>query len=82
MSFRTLEPGKSVYVLGPKYDPALTSLRMTAMDSESTICDETVNIHTKNANHYHIMKATVGRVYLLLGRELEGKWFDLECCVF
>ena len=61
-------PGQTVYVLGPKYDPA----RMSAEDGESRICDESINIHSKT-NHFHIMKATIGRVYLLLGRELEGR---------
>jgi len=62
-----------VYVLGPKYDPALTSIRLNDADEtdESRICDESINIHSK-LNHFHIMKAEIGRVYLLLGRELEG----------
>ena len=71
-----------MYVLGPKYDPALTSIRLNDADEtdESRICDESINIHSK-LNHFHIMKAKIGRVYLLLGRELEGntqkKYFPL-----
>lgn len=80
-NFRTLTPGQTVYVLGPKYDPALTSARMNAEDGDSRICDDSINIHSKT-NHYHIMKAIIGRVYLLLGRELEGIETIFNCLSF
>ena len=70
--FRTLRPGQAVFVLGPKYDPSLTAARLGDGNDESRICDESVNIHSKS-NHFHIMKAKVGRAYLLLGRDLEGR---------
>jgi len=69
--YRTLEPGKTVYVIGPKYDPSLTAERLKEENSESRICDPSINIHTKT-KHFHIMMATIGKLYLLLGRELEG----------
>jgi len=38
---------------------------------EATVCEDGINIHSK-VNNYHIMRATVGKVYLLLGRDVEG----------
>lgn len=76
--FRTLRPGQTVFVLGPKYDPSLTVARLAEGNDESRICDENVNIHSKS-NQFHIMKAKIGRAYLLLGRDLEGlSWLMKE----
>lgn len=61
-----LRPGREIYVLGPKHDPALVQARINA---GKEICDESANLHTSKGSH--IMKTEVGKLYLLFGRELE-----------
>ncbi len=66
-----LKPGRSVYVLGPKYDPAQTLARIAKGEE---ICSEMQTVHlgtSKTSPQYHIMKATVEKLYLLIGRDLE-----------
>ncbi len=65
----TLRPGQSLFVLGPKYDPAET-LKRARDEGEKEVCDETATIRD-NRSKWHITKATVGELYLLVGRELE-----------
>ena len=60
-----LKPGREIYVLGPKYDPAIA---MEKQKQGEDICDETSSL--KN-NKYHISKTTLTNFYLLLGRDLE-----------
>ena len=62
----TLRPGQDVYILGPKYDP-VESLKKR--QSGQDFCDEKATI--KDAKQNAIMKAKVGHLYLLLGREME-----------
>ena len=62
----TIKPGQTVYVLGPKYDPR-EALEKQKIGQE--ICDPKATI--KDAKQNAIMKATVGKLYLLLGRDLE-----------
>ena len=64
----TLKPGKEVYVLGPKHDPAKVAERVA---SGQEVCDPSVNVHSAKANSSQIMKTEVGKLYLLIGRELE-----------
>jgi len=63
----TLEPGQSIYVLGPKYDPAVTEGKLK---EGLSICEEGQTV--REASGSYIMKATVGSLYMLLGRELEA----------
>ena len=53
----TLRAGQEVWVLGPKYDPALTADRLTEDDQASQL---------------HISKVKLGSLYILLGRDLEN----------
>ena len=64
----TLRPGKEVYVLGPKHDPAKVAERVA---SGQEVCDASINVHSAKANSSQIMKTEVGKLYLLIGRELE-----------
>ena len=64
----TLRPGKEVYVLGPKHDPAKVAERVA---SGHEVCDPSVNVHSAKANSSQIMKTELGKLYLLIGRELE-----------
>jgi len=63
----TLTPGQSIYVLGPKYDPAVTEDKL---NQGLAICEEGQTV--REASGSYIMKATVGSLYMLLGRELEA----------
>ena len=65
----TLKPGKTVYVLGPKYDPRQSLAQLANSNNEDSICDEKATIH--DAKSKAIMKAKIENIYLLLGRELE-----------
>ncbi len=62
-----LTPGKEVYVLGPKHEPSRV---LELIKEGKEVCDQSVNIHTKTAGN-HIMKTTVDKLYLLLGKDLE-----------
>lgn len=63
----TLKPGMSIYVLGPKYDPAKA---LQLRQEGKTVCDEAATIFS-TSNDLHIMKASVTELYLLLGRDME-----------
>ena len=54
----TLRAGQEVWVIGPKYDPALTADSITE-DGEHT-------------SQLHIARVKVGSLYILLGRDLES----------
>jgi len=51
-----VEPGQEMWVIGPKYDPAVTA--------------ESLDSGQVPAN-CHVTRATVGNLYILLGRDLE-----------
>jgi len=51
-----LKPGQEVWVLGPKYNPAMTA---------ESLLDGVIPPNS------HVTKATIGSLYILLGRELE-----------
>ncbi len=63
----TLRPGQRLYVLGPKYDPAET-LRLER--EGLPLVDESATVRDRATAARHITVATVGELYLLLGREL------------
>ena len=69
----TLKPGQKMYVLGPKYDPDITLQRIK---EGKDIMDPTVkSVHDAgktSKQYFHIMEATIGNLYLLLGRDLES----------
>jgi hypothetical protein len=67
-------------VLGPKYDPILTAARLQS-SGESMICDASATVNSKT-NQWHIMQAVVGKVYLLLGRDLEGSLYQMFATIF
>jgi len=54
----TIRSGQEVWVIGPKYDPSLTADKVIEDDSSSS--------------QLHISKATLGNLYILLGRDLEN----------
>ncbi len=63
----TLRTNQSLYVLGPKYDPTEA---LQAVKDGKEVVDESATVRSiKNAN-YHVLKATVGDLFLLVGREL------------
>ena len=69
----TLRKGQKLYVLGPKYDPAITLQRLK--HGENVLDPTVLSVHDvgKNSNQYlHVMEATIGNLYLLLGRDLES----------
>lgn len=56
----TLKPGDKLYVLGPKYDPCNAPERV----------DESLSLKDLPSSQ-HVTVATVKRIFLLMGRELE-----------
>ena len=69
----TLKPGQKVYVLGPKYDPAIALQRLK--DGDTVVDPNVATVHDvgKASNKYlHVMEATIGSIYLMLGRDLES----------
>ncbi len=63
----TLKPGQDLYVLGPKYNPRETLDRINS--GETIVVDESATLASSSQSH--IMKAKIGQLYLLLGREME-----------
>ncbi|QQP39437.1 Uncharacterized protein FKW44_020322 [Caligus rogercresseyi] len=61
-----LTPGRKIYVLGPKHDPSLVERQKMAGEP---IFDPSSNLKSNNPGP--IMEATIGNLYLLLGRDLE-----------
>ncbi len=61
-----LKPGQTLYVLGPKYDPVET---LENIKGGQPIVDETATVRD-NPSNKHILRAKVGEVYLLAGREM------------
>ena len=56
-------------MLGPKHDPVKVAERVA---NGKDVSDASVNVHSaKAANHLQIMQTEVGKLYLMIGRELE-----------
>ncbi|KAK2157074.1 hypothetical protein LSH36_199g01022 [Paralvinella palmiformis] len=59
----TVKRGASLYVLGPKHDPALVLEQLEEHDG---------NVEAVVNNQQHVQQYTVGDLYLFMGKELEA----------